>query len=334
MRKKIVKSLLAATLIITIMGTTVAYATEIQSLKDGKKQVQQDIDSTEDQLAYLLLQMDEIEADLDELNTKITEVNEQLKVENENLDNQYEDMKLRIKYMYEDKNSSIAEAFLTSKDMSEAINKSEYIQQVYSYDRDKLEEMSQTAKKIEDLKTSLEEEQTELNSKADELTSKQSLLYTTLEKLKSDEADYESKIVAAQNRAAEQAAKNNAGKIPMNANNDSAVASSIVALAYSLCGVPYVYGGSSPSGFDCSGFTSYCFKQNGIYIARTASAQSVGGQRINGLSNALPGDLIFYPGHVGIYIGNGQIIHAPHSGDVVKVASANIMTITGIRRYW
>ena len=99
--------------------------------------------------------MDEIEADLDELNTKITEVNEQLKVENENLDNQYEDMKLRIKYMYEDKNSSIAEAFLTSKDMSEAINKSEYIQQVYSYDRDKLEEMSQTAKKIEDLKTNL-----------------------------------------------------------------------------------------------------------------------------------------------------------------------------------
>ena len=82
----------------------------------------------------------------------------------------------------------------------------------------------------------------------------------------------------------------------MNANNDSAVVSSIVAL-YSFCGVPYVYGRLSPSGFDCSGFTSYCFKQNGIYIARNCKCTVC--KVVSALmaySNALPGRFDFLSG--------------------------------------
>ena len=79
------------------------------------------------------------------------------------------------------------------------------------------------------------------------------------------------------------------------AKGDSSVASGVVSLAYSLLGVPYVSGGSSPSGFDCSGFT-YLFRQYGISISRSSSAQAYGGTAVNGLANAQPGDVICYPG--------------------------------------
>jgi len=97
--------------------------------------------------------------------------------------------------------------------------------------------------------------------------------------------------------------------------------SSIVNIAMSLRGVPYRYGGASPSGFDCSGFTSYVYRRAGISIPRTASAQAARATRV---SSPRPGDLVFwgYPAyHVAIYIGGGKIIAARRPGTVVGVQS-------------
>ena len=98
-------------------------------------------------------------------------------------------------------------------------------------------------------------------------------------------------------------------------------AQAVLNAAYSHLGKPYVYGSTGPSSFDCSGFTQYVYKQAaGIDISRTTYSQIGVGTPVS-QSDLQPGDLVFpHTGHVGIYIGNGQMIHAPQTGDVVKVA--------------
>ncbi|MFP5110182.1 C40 family peptidase [Neobacillus sp. C211] len=108
-------------------------------------------------------------------------------------------------------------------------------------------------------------------------------------------------------------------------STNSGSASAMIAYAKQFLGVPYVWGGSTPSGFDCSGFTSYVFRSVGINLPRVSRDQQNVGTSISP-SQVQPGDLVFRGSpayHVGIYIGGGQYIHAPQTGDVVKIASYN-----------
>ena len=93
----------------------------------------------------------------------------------------------------------------------------------------------------------------------------------------------------------------------------SASSSAILSIARRYIGVPYVYGGTTPAGFDCSGFTSYVFAQVGIKLPTSSSAQRYAGTVVPA-SQARPGDLVWWPGHVGIYTGNGQHIAARQPG--------------------
>jgi peptidoglycan DL-endopeptidase CwlO len=100
--------------------------------------------------------------------------------------------------------------------------------------------------------------------------------------------------------------------------------SGVVAIAMRYLGVPYVWGGASPSGFDCSGFVMYVYAQVGISLPHYTVAQWNYPDAVSVPRNDLePGDLVFFAGlgHVGIYVGNGQFIHAPHTGDVVRIDS-------------
>jgi cell wall-associated NlpC family hydrolase len=109
--------------------------------------------------------------------------------------------------------------------------------------------------------------------------------------------------------------------IPVSRNASTSAVRRIMQNAMRLTGVPYVFGGTTPGGFDCSGFVRYVFNSAGIALPRTADAQFDAGQPVS-LSRLQPGDLVFYttyaegPSHNGIYIGEGKFIHASSSRGV------------------
>jgi cell wall-associated NlpC family hydrolase len=112
--------------------------------------------------------------------------------------------------------------------------------------------------------------------------------------------------------------------------------SSVVAIAEHYLGTPYVWGGASPSGFDCSGLVMYVFAQVGVSLPHSSYAQYGMGSPVS-RDQLQPGDLVFFDGlgHVGIYVGGGSFIHAPHTGDVVKISPMTgwyAATFVGARR--
>ena len=107
---------------------------------------------------------------------------------------------------------------------------------------------------------------------------------------------------------------------------ENPVAQGLLDEADNYLGVPYVWGGTSPMGFDCSGFVQYVCRANGISIPRVADDQLHGPGTYVTRDQLQPGDLVFfgsgdYASHVGMYVGEGMMIHAPHTGDVVRYAS-------------
>lgn len=109
---------------------------------------------------------------------------------------------------------------------------------------------------------------------------------------------------------------------------DGSVGQAAVGAAENYLGVPYVWGGESPSGFDCSGLVQYVYRQVGVNLPRTSQEQALVGTPVPSLADAKPGDLVFFagsdgtdanPGHVGIYIGNGEMIDAPYTGTDVQI---------------
>jgi cell wall-associated NlpC family hydrolase len=106
----------------------------------------------------------------------------------------------------------------------------------------------------------------------------------------------------------------------------NAYSSRAVGLALQLLGIPYVWGGATPAGFDCSGLVMYVYGHLGIQLTHYSGAQFHEGAEVSP-EQLLPGDIVFFhpgprgPQHEGLYIGNGEFVHAPHTGDVVKISS-------------
>lgn len=116
--------------------------------------------------------------------------------------------------------------------------------------------------------------------------------------------------------------------------NASGAAAQAIAFAKAQLGEPYVYGAEGPSSWDCSGLTSQAYASAGVAIPRSSSAQAGVGTPIS-TSAMAPGDLVFYYSpisHVGIYLGNGLLIHAPHPGASVEIVGVSVMPIAAVRR--
>lgn len=358
--KKFGTRLLTAVVASSMIVTPVFAAPSVDDLKDNKAAKESEVSSLQDQLTDIMSKLGDLEESLIEKGEEITKAEEDLKEAQEKEQEQYEAMKKRIKFMYEEGDTTALETLVTAENFSDLVNKAEYVQNVHTYDRKQLEEYVETKQQIADLKTTLEDEQKNMESMQAEYENKESELSSTIESKKAEVANLDSQIQAAAEAAAAEAlaaqqqaaaANNNNGGGSGNRNNggngtkpapapaptpsgggsgNTSTAQAIVNAAYSQLGVPYVWGGTTPGvGLDCSGLTQYCHRVAGISIGRTSEVQGGGGKAV---SNPQPGDLVCYGSHIGIYIGGGQMIHAPHTGDVVRVA--NVYGSPWYRRYW
>ncbi|MCR4991315.1 MAG: C40 family peptidase [Lachnospiraceae bacterium] len=137
---------------------------------------------------------------------------------------------------------------------------------------------------------------------------------------------------ARKNSSSSSSKKNSSGQT-VYASGGSELGRAVANYGLQFVGNPYVYGGSSlTNGTDCSGFVMSVYKNFGVNLPHSSSADRSVGYAVDGLSNAQPGDLICYSGHVALYIGNGQIVHASTKKTGIKVSNADYRTILAIRR--
>ena len=408
---------------------------QVETLENQKSEVEAQADSVNSQLVSLLVSYKALQQDIENQQVRIGEVGQDLAVAQENEQKQYEDMKLRIKYMYENGDASFAEAILTATSYSDLVNKSEYVEKVHGYDRNKLMEYVQTKEEVANLKTELEGEQADMEVMAQEMNSQKTNLESTLTQMRAQIADFDTQLANAQAEAdakvarmqeeqqlAQSKSENQAGNVssanqvvsaantgttkptggntapstgntttpstgntgaqkpaggnttpsagntttpstgnvstttPSTGNtgtttkpstgsssntskpSNASVGQKIANKGCEYIGNPYVYGGNSlTNGIDCSGFVQQIHAKYGISTPRNSTSLRYGGKAV-AVSDMMPGDVVCYEGHVAIYIGGGQIVHAsnskPYPAGGIKTSNAYYRTIVAVRRYW
>lgn len=364
---------------------------EIANLTETRKGITDEIDQIDDELVEIMTSVsileDEIDDTKDEIEVKKVELADAEAVEQE----QYEAMKTRIKFMYEKGETSYVQILLEAQSMGDLINKADYIDDLYTYDRQKLTEYIDAKEAVATAKTLLEEKQEELETECYELELEQDELSILLEQKKQEAEDYDAQIDKAKQEAAaykakikkqnnqikkleeqerkrkeeearkkaeaEAAAKakaegNDGGSGENNKDNGNSSGSTgkpdtgtvitsstgsqlgkeIAAYGCQFIGNPYVSGGTSlTNGCDCSGFTLAIYQNYGYSLPRSSTAQRNAGVGVT-YAEAQPGDIICYAGHVALYIGNGQIVHASTPSSGIKIGNATYREILAVRR--
>lgn len=346
--KKICSVVVVAALTFSLSVTPIL-ADEVSDLKKQKKDTEEQVNSLQTQLNSLMTKISELENDLITTGEEISQTEEDLKAAQEEQEQQYQAMKRRIKYMYEaGTGSATVEKVLSSGNTTSALKQAEYSQDLHSYDRKKLNEYVATVEKVAELKDTLETKMDDLEKTQTEYEEQKTELNTTITEKSSEIKDLDVQIDEAVKKAAEEEAKrqeearkaaeaaaaaeaakknnnnrNTGGTTNSGATYNPSTGNAIVDAAYSQIGVPYVWGGTTPYvGLDCSGLVQYCYRQAGKSIPRTSGSILAGGTIV---SDPQPGDICWTPGHVAIYIGNGQMIEAQQTGVPVKVSKVRVV---------
>lgn len=369
----------------------------VSSIQSDVDEVAGEIDEIDAALVETLASIDMIEEDIAEKEDQIEETTKELDAAIATEQEQYEAMKLRIKFMYEKGDTTYLQILLESQNFSDMVNKVEYVEKLYEYDRKLLLDYQAAREAVEALKEKLEEEKAELEAQEHELTEeKESLEIILAEKqeaydnfevqlaqAKQEAAIYKANIrkqndeikrleeeaskkqseidaakqaeeearraqeLALQNEAAQSSSNNSSGSSASSAGSSSSGGNYASASSYSgtgskgqqianyacqFIGNPYVPGGTSlTEGADCSGFVWRVYKDFGYNVPRTSYSLRSTGTGVS-YSEAQPGDIMCYAGHVGIYIGNGQIVHASTQRTGIKITHATYKEILSVRR--
>ncbi len=375
---------------------------KIGDYSEAKDDTQEAIDETNTELVGLMADIEMIKEDIaykEELIDKTQKEYDEAKEQEETL---YAAMVQRVKYMYEKGNLSYVQILLTATSYSDALNKVNFVENLYEYDRIKLAEYVAAKEAAQAYGEQLEGEKAELETSQYELEQEQEYMEELLAQYKATYADYEVKIAKAKQdaavytaqiksqqsgiaslqkqieakqkevdeakkatqeaKAAEDAAKAEAegngtgntdvasgdsgqtsggsgssgsgsGSSKSYSSPGSLSGSNVASYACQFVGNPYVAGGTSlTNGADCSGFVQSVYKAFGVSVPRTSWAQGSYGREVS-YSDAQPGDVIYYGGHVGIYIGGGQIVHASTQKTGIKYSPATYRSIISVRRF-
>ncbi len=370
---------------------------KVNSIQSEVDEVAEEIEEVDAALVETLASVDLIEEDIAKKKDQIEETTKEYEEAQAVEAQQYESMKLRIKFMYEKGDTNYLQLLLESQNFSDMVNKAEYVEKLYEYDRRLLEEYKIARETVAALKQKLEDEMAELQAQEHELMEEKASLEAILEekkrtyenyevqlaqakqeaaiykanikkqndeirKLESEVAKKQSEIDAAkkaeeearkaqelalQNEAAQSSSKSSSSDSSSSQGSSSSSKSYASASSYSgtsgkgqqianyacqFIGNPYVSGGTSlTQGADCSGFVWRVYSDFGYSVPRTSYSLRSAGTGVS-YSEAQPGDIMCYAGHVGIYIGNGQIVHAstPRSG--IKITHATYKEILSVRR--
>lgn len=350
MKRRLVRAFIASVVMSSLMITTVSATPSVDELKDKKAAAENEVSDLQTKLNTLMTKMNELQNQLISTGEKLIQAEEDLAVAEEKKQNQYEDMKLRIKYMYEEGNGSALEKVASSGSITELLNQVEYAQKVHTYDRNMLHEYEDTVQEVEDIKTGLEEKKTELESLQVEYEAQSQELNTTIEE-KSDEIEnldgmIQEAVAAAleaerkrqeeeqrrQEETAAQQQQQNQNQNTVTPSNPSysgggggnnsyveppysaVTGNAVVDRAWGCIGLPYVWGATGPGSFDCSGLVGYCLTGGYGRLGTTYTFMTW-----PQVSDPQPGDVCTNWDHCGIYIGGGQMIHAPQPGESVKV---------------
>lgn len=345
---------------------------ELNNLEDEMDDLEEHFAALEDQLSDkakelsdLLMDQEILENDIKATQEAIDQAEKDLAVAKEKEAKEYEAMKLRIQYMYENSTQdSVIDAILNANGVVDMLNRVEYVSQVHKSDRELLEEYKQAVEDVETLAATLEMEMNDLVAMREVYEHQEAALETALAELEAEADNYEDQIATAKRRATElsnyiaeqnrliaQQQQNNNGNSSSNSKpstsggylNDSSydpafssdvTGEELVAYALQFVGNPYKWGGNSlTNGCDCSGFVNLIYRHFGFTnVPRQSQAFKSYGQPV-AFANIKAGDIVVYPGHVAIYIGNGNIVEAQSSrAGITCNRPVTCNTITAIRR--
>lgn len=358
---------------------------KISDAEEAQEGVGEEIDEMDAELVSLLTDIELIEDAIEEKEEDIAQTQIDLEAAVAEKDEQYESMKIRIQFMYEKGDSSYLHIFFGAGNMGDMVNRANYVEELYDYDRKLLAEYEETVHRVEEIQDRLEEDKSELETSRTELQEGQQYLEemlaqkkteyenygVMLSKAKQEAATYTAKIKQEtaqikkleeeerrrreeeeRKRKEEEERRRKEQEALMASQDDddddgdsdsheeekpvvsggSGKGADIANYACKFIGNPYVAGGTSlTNGADCSGFVMSVYKNFGINLPRSSYAQSTVGKGVS-YSEARPGDVIYYGGHVGIYIGNGQIVHASTERTGIKITSATYRSIITVRR--
>jgi cell wall-associated NlpC family hydrolase len=356
--KRILSTILAASIVFTVGSSALAAPTQSQlsQSKSNLEQAKQKVASLEDQVMKIDGEIETISKEKADIDNKISKVQNSIKLikkdikaSQDKINDEQALYNQRIRTMYMNgNNQSYVNIVLGSKSFSDLISNIETVQKIADYDKNLIANLNSQ-------KDQVEKEKDRLSSVNSNLLSLQS------EKVKkiNDDNDKKAKAVALASQATSEMQKNKAYYDQLQAQSKAAAAtliaantttttttaqdrgghvtpvpssinaSGVVGIAVKYLGVNYVYGGASPSGFDCSGLVMYCYAQMGVSLPHYTGDQVKYGTTVTDLQ---PGDLLFFgstsaPNHVAIYAGNGQMIEAPHTGAQVRVTPVRSYSI-------